>query len=305
MSKMLILLSLSMCMFLGLAVAMILFFRAKKKKTKKPTSKEKGSKSVKPIDFADDAMKPNPSGTVSPNQVLGNAILTQFTFENNTPCCSMSSAWGKPLIPFVSCSLMFRYLKDKKGGPFKAGDQIFCKALQGKKMPNGKTHSGWLRIATFCGDMGDDEYCAQSKNGKRYPLVDVYVGSFQASGSVCDGQGSVTGYVGDGNLMSEIRGGPAPSGDPAATEGKRGDAPYGGKPFGTCKCNDCVQGCMDQSKQSREACLTEIKLGQARDAKGTFSDKCWWYTPQYDGEAQSWCTADISIAGGSVSNGGT
>lgn len=317
-SSLIIILSMSFSMFIGLAAALYLFFKYKKKKKKgkkknnknsgggssSSSSQSPGKKNGKEIVFADDAFKPNPSGTVSQNQTLGNCILTQFTFENNTPCCSTSSASGKPLIPFVSCSLMFRYLKDKKGGPLKMGDQIYCAALAGRKMPNGKTHSGWLRIVTYCGDLGNDAYCAQSKDGKMYPLVDVYVGSFPASGSVCDGQGSVTGYVGDGNLMSEVKAGPAPAGDPAATDGKKGDAPYGGQAFGTCKCSDCVQGCVDQTKQSREACLAEIKLGQAREAKGEFSDKCWWYTPQYDSEAQSWCNADNSIPGGTVANGG-
>lgn len=244
--------------------------------------------------FAADAAKPGGAVGAS-GTVYGKMVLTNFTYENNTPCASMSSASGKPLTPYVSVSVQFRFLKEKGGGPLKMGDHLFVKFLEGRTMPNGQKHTGWVRIDTFCGDMGDDSYCSQVYEGKTYPVLDLYIGAWGKSGQKCDGQGGMKGPGGRGQELTDVYFGPAPSG--------KLKSKYGGAAKGTVPCNDCVKACAAQTGMSLAACAAEIKLGQNRTPGTAVSNKCWWYTPQYNDEAKGWCTSANSV-GTPASNGG-
>lgn len=175
------------------------------------------------------------------------------------------------------------------------GDHLFVKFLEGRTMPNGRKHTGWVRIDTFCGDMGDDSYCSQEWEGRKYPILDLYIGSWPKSGQKCNGNGEMTGPGGRGQELTEVMFGPAPA--------DKFNTKYGGAAKGTVACNDCVRACVVQSGMSLAACAAEIKKGQNRTTAKQFQNKCWWYTPQYNDEARGWCNASNSV-GKSKTNGG-
>ena len=167
-------------------------------------------------------------------EAWGEAVVTIYTFQDNSACNSMMTASGRPLVPYVSVALPFRYLTDYGGGPFTMGDTLHVAFLEGRIMTDGHPHSGWVRIDDFCGDGGDDSYCLQSG----LPNVDLYVGDWAESGMSCEaaapedqGTGSFSGPGGDGHEPTVISTGPAPSGEPA--EG------YGGAAMGEGDCGDC------------------------------------------------------------------
>ncbi|MFH1468128.1 MAG: hypothetical protein ABIO70_27325 [Pseudomonadota bacterium] len=172
-----------------------------------------------------------PGGELEP---WGAAVATLYTFQDNSACNSTMTASGDPLVPYVSVALPFRYLTDHGGGPFSLGETIHVAFLEGRTMPNGRAHSGWVRIDDFCGDRGDDSYCLQGG----LPNVDLYVGDWAASGMSCEaddpdawGSGGFSGPAGDGQEHTTVSFGPAPEGEPAAG--------YGGAAMGTGDCGDC------------------------------------------------------------------
>lgn len=244
-----------------------------------------GDSSGKPL--AADAAKPGGEPGKA-GDLFGKMVMTNFTFENNTPCNSMSSNNEKDLIPYVSVSLQFRYLKDKNGGPLKLNDWIFLKFLEGRVMPNKKKHTGWVRIDTYCGDMADDDYCFQDVSGGRYPLVDLYIGSFPKSGQKCDGKGGMIGPGGSGQEMTEVRFGPPPAGKAITS--------YGGAAKGPGACNDCVSACEIQTGLKGGECLNVPTPGN-KDSSNALQNKCWWYWPQNNNEARTWCTPQNAAAG--------
>jgi hypothetical protein len=166
-------------------------------------------------------------------EVWGEAVVTIYTFQDNSACSSTMTASGRPLVPYVSVALPFRYLADY-GGPFSLGDALHVSFLEGRIMPDGSPHSGWVRIDDFCGDGGDDSYCLQGG----LPNVDLYVGDWAESGMSCEaadleewGTGAFSGPGGDGQEPAVVALGPAPAGEPA--EG------YGGAAMGEGDCGDC------------------------------------------------------------------
>jgi hypothetical protein len=152
-------------------------------------------------------------------------VLTWYNFEDNTPCNSVDSSSGRPLIPFVSVALPFRFLKTH-GGQFEYGDRLYVRYLDGKVMPNGVKHTGWVQIDDYCGDNGDDNYCYQTVKGKRYPNVDLWIGSMAASTQRCSG-----GPAGSGQELTEVYRGTPPSGKMITS--------YGGQSKGPGKRGDC------------------------------------------------------------------
>lgn len=199
--------------------------------------------------------KPSPqSSPVAPGGKLGDFVLTWYTFQDNTPCNSSASASGRKLVPYVSVAVPFRFLAEKgQGGQLKYGDQLFLKFLEGRTMPNGSKHTGWVQLDDFCGDHGNDDYCYQKVDGKSFPNVDLYIGDYTKSGMGCTG-----GPAGDGQEETEVLLGPAPPGM------LRTD--YGGAEKGTAKCGKC-----DEAKKQQAKCN-------------------WHYTPTYESWWGSVCT---------------
>lgn len=179
---------------------------------------------------------------------LGKFVLTWYSFQDNTPVNSAHSSSGRPLVPYVSVAVPFRLLS-AFGGKLDYGDRLHVEFLVGRMMANGKRHTGWVQIDDFCGDEGDDAYCFQELDGKKYPNVDLYVGDFTQSGidpKTCSGP------AGGGAELTNVfalRG-------PGAI-----DADYGGRAIGTDKCGD----------------LATAKLQQG---------SCWSYTPPADSSGQ-------------------
>ncbi len=170
-------------------------------------------------------------------EAWGDVVLTLYTFQDNSACNSMMTATGEPLVPYLSAALPFRYLTDHGGGPFTLGETIHVAFLEGRSMPDGSEHSGWVRIDDFCGDGGDDSYCLQDG----LPNVDLYVGDWAQSGMICEadeldewGTGTFSGPGGDGAEATVVSFGPAPAGE--VPEG------YGGAAMGEGDCGDCAFG---------------------------------------------------------------
>jgi hypothetical protein len=167
-------------------------------------------------------------------ELWGSAVVTLYTFQDNSACNSTMTASGEPLVPYVSVALPFRYLTDLGGGPFTMGEAIHVAFLEGRTMPDGSLHSGWVRIDDFCGDGGDDSYCLQGG----LPNVDLYVGDWAESGMSCEaddleawGSGGFSGPGGGGQESTTVSFGPAPEGEPSAG--------YGGAAMGEGNCGDC------------------------------------------------------------------
>jgi hypothetical protein len=164
------------------------------------------------------------------------AVVTVYTFQDNSACNSMMTASGLPLVPYVRVALPFRYLSDMGGGPFALGDSIHVAFLEGRTMPDGTPHTGWVRIDDYCGDGGDDTYCLQQGLAN----VDLYVGDWPQSGMSCDAadqdawaSGTFDGPGGDGDERTVVSFGPAPDGALADS--------YGGAAMGEGDCGDCEQ----------------------------------------------------------------
>ncbi len=168
-------------------------------------------------------------------EVWGEAVVTLYTFQDNSACNSMMTATGLPLVPYVSVALPFRFLTDFGGGPHALGDTVYVAFLDGRMMPDGSQHTGWVRIDDYCGDHGDDSYCLQGG----LPNVDLYIGDWATSGMACVatdpsdwGSGGFSGPAGDGHEPTTVSFGPAPAG--ALADG------YGGNALGDGDCGDCT-----------------------------------------------------------------
>ncbi len=167
-------------------------------------------------------------------ELWGEAVVTLYSFQDNSACNSMMTASGRPLVPYVSVALPFRLLEEHGGGPFTMGEAIHVGFLEGRTMPDGSDHNGWVRIDDYCGDHGDDSYCLQGG----LPNVDLYVGDWATSGMSClaeDGEdwasGGFEGPAGNGQESTAVSFGPAPEGALRAS--------YGGAAMGEGDCGDC------------------------------------------------------------------
>lgn len=182
-----------------------------------------------------------PVGRVPPAtapRALGEFVLTWYSFQDNTPCNSAASASGRPLIPYVSVAVPFRLLRSR-GGPLDYGDTLFVKFLEGRRMPNGARHTGWVQVDDFCGDGGDDSYCFQTVGGRRYPNVDLWVGDFTKTGVQCGDADEEYRPMGSGQERTQVVAGRPPAG--------RLVTDYGGARRGTGRCGDCAGARRQQS----------------------------------------------------------
>jgi len=186
-------------------------------------------------------------GTTS-KTLLGKYVVTWYSFQDNTPVNSSFSASGRPLYPYISVAVPFRLLKDF-GGKLNYGDKLYIEFLDGRTMPNGKKHTGWVQIDDFCGDSGDDSYCFQSVGGTKYPNTDLYIGDFTKSGM--DSK-ACSGPAGSGGELTNVSTG---------TAGSAWIADYGGAAHGSGKCGD----------------VTTAKSQQG---------SCWDYTPPASSAAE-------------------
>jgi hypothetical protein len=177
---------------------------------------------------------------------LGKYVVTWYSFQDNTPVNSALSASGRKLIPYISVAVPFRLLKPF-GGKLNYGDRLYIQFLDGRTMPNGIKHTGWVQIDDFCGDSGDDSYCFQSVGGVSYPNTDLYIGDFTKSGmdpKACSGP------AGSGQELTNVS-----TGDPGAAW--IGD--YGGRALGSGKCGDLSTakpqqaGCWDYTPPASSA----------------------------------------------------
>lgn len=177
--------------------------------------------------------------------------MTWYTFQDNTPTNSSMSSSGQLLKAYVTVAVPFTELK-AFGGKLDYGDKIYIQFLDGKQLPGGKTHSGWVEIADFCGDNSDDSYCYQEVGGKKYPNIDLYIGDFTKSGMAPNGTGDdCSGPAGSGQELTDIS-----LGNP----GGAWTDDYGVPSLGTGKCGD---------------------QNVAMQQQGPV-DVCWHYTPPDD-----------------------
>lgn len=189
----------------------------------------------------DTGTPPADTGVPPTKTLLGKYVMTWYSFQDNTPVNSAISGSGRKLVPYLSVALPFRLLKPF-GGKLAYGDHLYVEFLDGRTMPNGTKHTGWVQIDDYCGDSGDDSYCFQTVGGTKYPNVDLYLGDFSKSGMSTT---SCTGPAGSGQELTNLSTG---------TPGSAWIADYGGKALGPGKCGD---------------------LASAKAAHGS----CWDYTP--------------------------
>jgi hypothetical protein len=187
-----------------------------------------------------------PDVTAPTKSPAGKFVMTWYSFQDNTPVNSALSASGRKLVPFLSVAVPFRLLKPF-GGKWNYGDRLYVAFLEGRTMPNGAKHTGWVQIDDFCGDSGDDSYCFQSVGGAKYPNVDLYLGDFTKSGmdpKACSGP------AGSGQELSDVA-----TGNP----GSAWIPGYGGKALGSGKCGDVSTakpqqaGCWDYTPPASSA----------------------------------------------------
>lgn len=181
-------------------------------------SKDSGAPAV------DTGTTPTDAGAPSKTP-LGKYVMTWYSFQDNTPVNSSFSGSGRKLLPYLSVALPFRLLKPF-GGKLAYGDKIHVQFLEGRTMPNGTKHTGWVQIDDFCGDSGDDSYCYQTVGGTKYPNVDLYLGDFTKSGMDTK---ACSGPAGSGQELTDVSTG---------TAGSAWIADYGGKALGSGKCGD-------------------------------------------------------------------
>lgn len=157
-------------------------------------------------------------------------ILTWYSFQDNTPSCSTSTSSGRSLIPYVSIAPPFRMLRNW-GGQLEYGDWVYADWLDGRSMPNGKKHTGMLRVDDICGDNDDDSYCFYKDSSKtKRPGIDIYIGDITKSGYRTDGDCS--GPAGYGSTEMKLFTG--------SDHSKTKD--YGGRAESSCKCGDWRTG---------------------------------------------------------------
>jgi hypothetical protein len=190
-------------------------------------------------------------------------VLTWYTFQDNTPVNSLFSGSGRLLKPFVSVAIPRRELKGS-GGTLNYGDKLYLAFLDGRMMPDGSKHSGWVQVDDFCGDAGDDSYCFQQIPEGNFPNVDLYLGDFTKTGMMASPDGDCTGPAGSGQELTDVY-----TGTPATTF----KSDYGGSALGSGKCGDKV------------AARTEQKGTSAPGESG-----CWGYDGQDSEGDCSMCT---------------
>jgi hypothetical protein len=211
-------------------------------------------------DGAGDAGSGPPPGA----KKLERHVLTWYTFQDNTPVNSLFSASDRPLKPFSSVAVPRRELK-VNGGTLDYGDKLYLAFLDGRPMPNGTKHTGWVQVDDFCGDAGDDTYCYQKIPEGTFPNVDLYIGDFTKTGMMASATGDCDGPAGSGQELTDVY-----SGVPGASF--RTD--YGGATLGTGKCGD--------------------KLAARKEQKGTTAageGGCWGYDAQDSESDCAMCTA--------------
>lgn len=195
------------------------------------------------------------SGIPGNSTLLGAHVLTWYSFQDNTPSNSSMSASARQLVPYLSVALPFRFL-EQFGGTIAYGDELFVEFLAGRTMPNGVTHSGWVKVDDFCGDNQDDSYCYQSLGGQLHPNIDLWIGDFTASGldpATCQGP------AGSGQELTNVYTGSA---------GAAWIADYGGRSVGVGKCGDSAAARAEQPN-------------------------CWYYTPPP--ESAEWCSSCSAV----------
>lgn len=174
------------------------------------------------------------STDISSKISLGKHVMTWYSFQDNTPVNSALTASGRPPLPYISVAVPFRFLK-KFGGTLNYGDKLYVDFLNGRTMPNGIKHTGWVQLDDFCGDSGDDSYCFQKVGGIKYPNVDLYIGDFIKSGMdpiTCIGP------AGNGQELTNLS-----VGDP----GSDWVINYGSSTLGSGKCGDLATAEAQQS----------------------------------------------------------
>jgi hypothetical protein len=176
--------------------------------------------------------------------------LTWYSWQDNTPCNSMRTASGNRMVPFISVAVPFRFLA-KFGGALNYGDLVYVPFLRDRVMPNSTKHTGYLVVTDFCGDNSDDNYC-YSDDGKKNPILDVYIGDYTKarmnrwSGPMGNGQETV--YP---KFYKAVARGKHPSVIPRS---------YGGQATGGGRCGDCEYankqqpGAWDYDNEAQRRC---------------------------------------------------
>jgi hypothetical protein len=201
---------------------------------------------------------------------LAKHVLTWYTFQDNTPVNSLFSASGRPLKPFLSVAVPRRELK-ANGGTLSYGDKLYVAFLDGKTMPNGMKHTGWVQIDDFCGDGADDSYCYQQITEGKFPNVDLYIGDFTKTGIKASATGDCSGPAGSGQELTDLY-----TGNPGALF----KTDYGGAALGSGKCGDQNAARMEQK-------------GTTAPGEGG----CWGYDGQEEGKADcANCTIGVTCA---------
>jgi hypothetical protein len=253
-------------------------------------------------DLAPDSMKWGGS-LPQAGDTVGNVIQTWYSRDNNTPSGTNTSASGTLMTPYVSCALPFSCFTEKSGGPYGYGDWFELDSIKGKKLPNGKTHTGFLQAVTYCGDLNDYTYCIKDHNGKKYSSIDVYIGPFKGSGQKCDGKGTTTGPAGSGLTFTGVKywGKKPPKGKAITTYGLAETIPG-------VVCNDVVGACVATTGLAREVCAAEVaRIGpdsKERMTQGAVKDSCYHYVPQFNDEAYGWCFSAAGATKEGKKNGG-
>ncbi len=214
-----------------------------------------GSQSRAGAGGADHGSEAGGADSIGDLTLLGEHVLTWYSFQDNTPSNSSMSSSGRPLVPYVSVALPFRLLEEF-GGTLAYGDRLFVEFLEGRPMPNGSQHTGWVQLDDFCGDNEDDSYCYQNLGGQSYPNIDLWIGDFTESGL---DPSSCMGPAGSGQELTAIH-----TGDPGAAW----VADYGGRSVGTGECGDS-------------------------DAARDQQPNCWYYTPP--AESAEWCSSCTAL----------
>ncbi len=197
------------------------------------------------------------TGGTTTKTLLGKYVVTWYSFQDNTPTNSALSASGRPLYPYISVAVPFRLLKSF-GGKLDYGDKLYIEFLDGRTMPNGMKHTGWVQIDDFCGDSGDDSYCFQSVGGTKYPNTDLYIGDFTKSGM---DPKACTGPAGSGGELTNVSTG---------TPGSAWISDYGGSTLGSGKCGDTAT-----AKSQQGACWDYTPpASSASECKGCTSTTC-------------------------------
>ena len=200
------------CMFLASAVALFILVERKRNRddggdgpSPENSPDKSPDKGPGPSNDGDDDGEMITDGSAWMPDGSKNVILTVYTFQDNTPNNSVESASGRELKAYRSVAVPFRFLK-KFGGNLSFGQNMQIKFLEGRKMPSGVLHNGWVTLDDFCGDNKKDSYCFQDCSLGKCANIDLFIGDFTAS-MTCDG-----GPGGNGTEETSVILGVAPPG---------------------------------------------------------------------------------------------